>query len=301
MEFKVAKNDMRDSFFVKLYELLKKNNKYVILSNDYGAPQLDRIKEEFPKNFLNMGITEQNMVSVATGLASKGYIPILYSISTFITRRAYEQLLLDIGVMKLPVIILGVGGGYAYSMDGPTHHAFDDIGLIKSIPNSRIYSPSDNSFFEKLNNNFFKYKGLTYLRLDRGYKPIYLKSIENFKKKKEYNFIKQKSKNCILAYGGLTQTLINKNFHKKYNIIDLQKINPLPNLYNFLLEFKNLIVIEEHIFNGSVYSSLLDIMNDSLNKNFKMYGRYLKQDSVLGYGTREFLHEKNKLFNELGE
>ena len=105
MGFEISKYDMRDSFFIKLYQLLTKNNKYIILSNDYGAPQLDLIKRDFPKNIINMGITEQNMVSVASGLASRGLIPILYSISTFITRRSYEQLLLDVGIMNLPVLI----------------------------------------------------------------------------------------------------------------------------------------------------------------------------------------------------
>ena len=119
---------MRDSFFIKkLYKLLTKNNKYIILSNDYGAPQLDLIKRDFPKNIINMGITEQNMVSVASGLASRGLIPVLYSISTFITRRSYEQLLLDVGIMNLPVLILGLGEATLTAWMVLLHHAFDDF------------------------------------------------------------------------------------------------------------------------------------------------------------------------------
>lgn len=300
MVFEISKYDMRDSFFIKLYKLLTKNNKYIILSNDYGAPQLDLIKRDFPKNIINMGITEQNMVSVASGLASRGFIPILYSISTFITRRSYEQLLLDVGIMNLPVLILGVGGGYAYSMDGPTHHAFDDLALIKSVPNSRIFSPSDNSFFEKLNDRFFDYKGLTYLRLDRGYKPLYINQIDNCVTRKDFHFIKNKSKNCILTYGGVSQILIKNEIYKKYNIIDLLKIHPLPNILNLLKTFKNSIIIEEHIFNGSVYSSLLNLINSKSHKGINLDGRYLNLSKVAGYGTRDFLHKKNKLFNKLG-
>ena len=154
--------DMRDHFFERLLQIMKMDSKIIIISNDYGAPKLDSIKEKFPSRFINAGITEQNIVSLVAGLASSGFKPIIYSISTFISLRSFEQIKLDISVMKLPVVILSVGAGYAYSADGPTHHAIDDIALINSLINCKIYSPSNNSFLDFFSSKTFNFKGLTY-------------------------------------------------------------------------------------------------------------------------------------------
>ena len=133
--------DMRDEFFEYLSGHMQNDKNIIILSNDYGSPKLDIIKNKFPDRFINCGITEQNIISVSAGLASRGMKPIIYSISTFITLRSFEQLKLDISVMELPILILSVGAGYAYSMDGPTHHAIDDISILNTLNNCEIYSP----------------------------------------------------------------------------------------------------------------------------------------------------------------
>lgn len=134
---------MRDSFFFSLLDAARKDESIVVLSGDHGAFALDQFASELPNQYFNVGIAEQNMVSVAAGLASVGLLPFVYGIAPFLSIRALEQLTLDIAANDFPVNIVSVGAGFTYSTDGPTHHGLQDLAAASSIPGMTVLNSSD--------------------------------------------------------------------------------------------------------------------------------------------------------------
>ena len=167
----------RDAFIDTLFEYAKNDKKILLLSNDQGAIALDNFREKIPNQYINLGVSEQNIIGVAAGLTKEGFNCFVYSIASFIINRAIEQIKIDLCNMKLPVKIFGVGSGYSYAVDGPTHHATEDIGLLNLMPNMQIFSPSDSLSVETIVKSLIKTNSPAYVRLDREMcSPIYNKS-----------------------------------------------------------------------------------------------------------------------------
>jgi transketolase len=118
-----------------------KRGDLVFLTADVGYMAVEGIAEAYGERFVNVGIAEQNMVSVAAGLAREGHLPWVYGIAPFVTFRPYEQIRTDVCLHRLPVKLVGNGGGYGYGIMGPTHHAVEDVGALRVLPNLRIYLP----------------------------------------------------------------------------------------------------------------------------------------------------------------
>src|SRR5574343_638397 len=128
----------RDVFFETLKELKKKDDRIVIISDDMGATSLNSIKNE--PWYIKVGASEQLAITIATGMALKGYKPYVYMISSFVIR-AFEQIHL-MASMNLPVTIIGVGAGLSYDTAGVTHHAINDLNALRTIPNMTIANVS---------------------------------------------------------------------------------------------------------------------------------------------------------------
>ena len=158
---------MRDAFFDELYEIAASDPDVLLLTDDQGAFGLERIKRELEGQYFNVGIAEQNLVSVAAGLALGGKRPFIYGISTFMTMRCFEQINVDLCCHKLPVTIVGSGAGYMYSGDGPTHHATQDIGILRTLPGMNIFSPSDAVMTAKLARIAHESAGPNYIRIEK--------------------------------------------------------------------------------------------------------------------------------------
>ena len=292
--------DMRDNFFVKIYKLMSRDKNIVILSNDMGAPKLDIIKKKFPNNFFNMGITEQNIISVAAGLASTGKKVIVYSISTFISLRALEQIKLDICVMNLPVIILTVGAGYSYAVDGPTHHAIDDISVINSLGNTKIFCPSEPNQLLDMVSYIFSQNGLKYVRLDRGKWPK-LRNISKKNLNDGFRVLGANNDVCLISTGTMVHRALEvKKALNKINIdstvIDIFRLKPLNQrvLGNKLSKFKFICIIEEHTINGGLSYILMTQTVNYLKKNTKINICSIRDEDIYTYGKREKIH------NDLG-
>lgn len=135
--------DFRDAVFLAVREVMQRDPRVVILYNDMGALELDRLRVDYPSRVVNVGISEQNMASLAAGLALSGRRVFIYGIIAHVFARSYEQIRNDICCANLPVGILGVGSGLSYGADGPTHHGVQDVAVMRSLPNLVIYNPSD--------------------------------------------------------------------------------------------------------------------------------------------------------------
>jgi transketolase len=132
---------MRAEFASSLINLSRERSDIVFLSGDLGYLALEDVRNELGERFINAGVAEQNMISVAAGLAAMKFMPWVYSIASFVTLRPYEQIRNDICLHKLPVKIVGNGGGYGYGIMGATHHVLQDIGLMRMLPHMQVYVP----------------------------------------------------------------------------------------------------------------------------------------------------------------
>lgn len=136
-------NDPRDVVFDAIHRIIANDRSSFLVTNDMGAMGVDRIREEFPAQFMNLGIAEQNLVSVAAGLAATGKTVFTFGILSHMTARCYEQLRLDVCALGVPVIGIASGAGLSYGVDGPTHHGIYDLGLLRGLPGMQVFNPAD--------------------------------------------------------------------------------------------------------------------------------------------------------------
>ncbi|MBM7866690.1 transketolase [Heliobacterium gestii] len=162
---------MRNAYLSTLYDLASENPAIMALVADNGAIVYDRFRADFPNQFINFGIAEANMVSAAAGLASCGKIPFCYTIIPFLTMRAYEQVRNDVCLQKQNVKLVGIGAGCVYSTLGPTHHAIEDLAIMRVLPNMTIFSPASPLESKKVTAAAAHIDGPVYLRLGTGREP----------------------------------------------------------------------------------------------------------------------------------
>ncbi|MEM7576713.1 MAG: transketolase C-terminal domain-containing protein [Planctomycetota bacterium] len=134
---------MRNAFRDAVYEWAKRDERVVLLSADIGNRMFDAFKADIPNRFYNVGIAEQNMIGLASGLAMSGLRPVCYTIANFTTYRVIEQIRVDLCYHHQPVIVAGVGGGLSYATLGSTHHSCEDIGMLRSLPGLDVLTPGD--------------------------------------------------------------------------------------------------------------------------------------------------------------
>ena len=164
------KKRMRDSFLQAMKERMAAARDVFFLTADFGSPVLDGVRKDFPDRFVNVGISEQNRVNVATGLALEGFRVVAYAIAPFITMRCLEQIRINLAILSqirpLNVTLVGVGAGYSYEVSGPTHQALEDIAIMRALPNVGVWSPADAATAAAMAHRALDMVGVRYLRLD---------------------------------------------------------------------------------------------------------------------------------------
>ena len=135
---------MRDAFLESIYQAMSHNKNIYFLTADFGAPILDKIRNEYKNRFINVGVAEQNLINISSGLASEGYDVYAFAIAPFITMRCYEQIRINLALTsslkKINVNLIGVGAGVSYDVSGPTHHCLEDLSIMSLLPNFTIFS-----------------------------------------------------------------------------------------------------------------------------------------------------------------
>jgi transketolase len=162
---------MRDAFADELVSIAGTDNRVALLSGDIGNRLFDRFKERFPQRFVNCGVAEANMMGVAAGMAMRGMRPVVYTIAAFATARCLEQIRIDICYHRQPVVITGVGAGLSYASLGGTHHACDDIGLLRMLPGMSVVCPGDPLEVRGALAAALAHEGPVYLRLGKKGEP----------------------------------------------------------------------------------------------------------------------------------
>lgn len=158
---------MRKAFIRTLTELAEDDERILLLTGDLGYTVIETFAERFPRRFFNVGVAEQNLVGLATGLAESGYIPFVYSIATFAVMRAYEFIRNGPLAHDLPVRIIGIGGGFEYPSAGFTHYAVDDVGVMRVQPRLTIIAPADHEQAVTALRATWRQEGAIYYRLGK--------------------------------------------------------------------------------------------------------------------------------------
>ena len=284
-----------------VYELAKKNKKILFVGSDLGAGVLSEFKKKLKKRFFMEGVSEQYITGMCAGLALEGFIPYFNTIATFITRRNFEQNMIDLGLHNLPVRLIGNGGGLVYAPLGPTHQAIEDLAIMRTIPNMNIIAPCDANEMRKLMLQTPKIKGPVYIRLARGGDEI-------VSEKKEIKFGKSylfgNPKDILFVTTGITTQECLKvcKMLRKLKIyagvLHNNTIKPFDekNLIKFAKKTKKIITVEEHIISGGLGSIVLEVFNRHNYKNYKKLIRLGIDDSfVRKYGSQEDLLKYNNI------
>jgi len=159
---------VRRAFIDSLLELAARDDSVVLLTGDLGFTVVEPFVERHPDRFFNVGVAEQNMLGIATGMAQSGYTPFAYSIATFASMRAYEFIRNGPVLHELPVRIVGVGDGFDYGPNGPTHYPLEDIGLMRLQPGLGVVAPADPEQTNAAMDALAEHPGPAYIKLGKG-------------------------------------------------------------------------------------------------------------------------------------
>lgn len=194
---------MRNTFAKTLYEAGKADPRiYIVVADISPAGSMSAFRDEFPERFINVGVAEQAMIGICAGLALRGMRPFAYTIATFAFYRAFEMVRDDLCYQNLPVTVVGIGGGIAYSLLGGTHHAQEDIALATALPNMTILAPCDPAeAAEATRYAATASKSPLYLRMGKAGEPdLTAGAVEPFTFGK-IRYLKRGKDACVLSYG----------------------------------------------------------------------------------------------------
>ncbi len=293
--------DMRNTFVKTLIKLAENDERIVVLTPDLGFSVWEEFEQKFPKRFFNTGIAEQNTIGIASGMALSGKIVYVYSIIPFITMRPFEQIRNNIAYMNTNVRLVGVGAGLTYGAQGATHHAIEDIAIMRSLPNMVVLSPCDSYEVEKLTEKSLNHEGPIYFRLAKTKKEYPIINInESDIKIGEINFIEKNpnSEIAILFTGNASDIALDvavelKKRNFDLDIISIHTIKPL----NYGILEKNIstkkfiFTIEEHSIIGGLGSVVSEFIAESkFNPIFKRFA--LPDEYSHFVGSQFYIREK---------
>ncbi|MDC0553472.1 hypothetical protein OAO49_01055 [Candidatus Pseudothioglobus singularis] len=261
---------MRNAFNEALIESARNDESIVLLVGDIGFGVFDSFREEFPDRFFNVGVAEANMIGIAAGLSMSGFKPVVYTIIPFLVMRAFEQIRVDLCIQNLPVILVGVGGGLVYDTLGPTHHAIEDLSIMRSLPNMQVLTPCDPHEVQLSFKDSFSHNGPTYIRLGRGGENNLLTrdSIKN-RRPEKINIIKNGEDVLFISCGSILEEtmaaldLLSSDFN--CGLINIHSLKPLDinSILDQIFLYKFIVTVEEHSIIGGLGSAIAETISQS--------------------------------------
>jgi transketolase len=260
---------MREAFAKQLYNLAKKDKDIIFITGDLGFGVFDEFAKSFPKQYLNVGVAEQNMTGVATGLGLEGKKVFTYSIANFVTLRCLEQIRNDAAYHDINLTIVCSGGGFTYGPLGMSHHATEDIAIMRSIPNIKVIVPSSAWETFYATKQLVLSKGVSYLRIEKGGQnyPPYIGA--KFKIGKSIVYKEGTDVTIITAGGIISECLLAaKELDLKKiscKVISMHSVKPLDK--KIILECAKktdlIVSVEEHNCNGGLGGAIAEIISTS--------------------------------------
>jgi transketolase len=290
---------MRETCLDQVYALAKTDPRIVFIGSDLGVGTLRKYKEEMPDRFYMEGISEAHVVGMAAGLALEGGIVYVNTISTFITRRCFEQVAVDVCLHNLNVRLIGNGGGLVYAPLGPTHLAIEDISILRALPNMTIVAVADAEEMKRLMPQTVDYQGPIYIRLAKGYDPIVTNDDVPFRIGKGLPM--RKGRDALLVTTGITLKVAQEAAKLlalegiECAILHMPTVKPLD--LELLLDLANgaraVVAVEENTILGGLGSAVAEAIAEagfSPGKKFRRIGipdvfsdRYGSQANLMDY------------------
>lgn len=290
---------MRNAYLRKLHELAGKNRNVLALISDNGAIVYDEFRRDFPKQYMNFGISEANMIAAAAGMASRGKIPFCYTIGAFLAYRALEFIRNDVCYQRQNVKVVGIGAGCVYAALGPTHHTTEDISILRALPNLTLFSPASPLEAQKVTQAAYEITGPVYIRLGTNREPEIYEGDYDFAVGKAVT-LREGNDVTLVGTGSIVgdALLAAERLEQEgisVRVLNIHTLKPFneETILQAAEETRGIVTVEEH----SVYGGLGSAVAETLARHgcgTRMVSVGLR-DFVQGYGSHREVKEANGL------
>lgn len=289
---------MRYKFAEVIEQIARKDDKTVFLTGDLGFHAFEKLRDNLGERFINAGVAEHNMVTSAAGMAYGGLKPWIYSIAPFVTIKVLEEIRNDICLPGYNVKIVGLGGGYDYGIAGPTHHVLNDVAIMMSLPQLKIYTPGFVEDLENIISKIYRDKSPAYLRLTKAEKTdVPISTYAAVRR------ITKGDKLTVVVFGSIINRVISAILNLQKNIVDLWLVSEFPlhipkELFDSIKKTRMVCVVEEHVNIGGLGHHLNHILMEN-RVSFKHFVHlYAKGYISHRYGSRDFYLKESGLDKE---
>jgi len=288
---------MRDNFARTMHEIGHKvPDVFIVVADISPAGSMAPFRADFPDRFINVGVAEQSMIGLCAGLALRGCHPFAYTIATFSIYRPFEQVRDDVCYQNLPVTIVGIGGGIAYSTLGGTHHAQEDVAVMSALPNMTVMAPCDPAETAAATWAAIDRKGPVYLRLGKAGEPDLTSAAPDPFVFGRIRRIRKGSDICILSYGPITKMAcdaaeaIERESGGTVAVTSVHTLKPLDRegIARVLQQFSAVVVLEEHSPRGSLGGQVKEVAWESGAK-CRLTTLSLQDEFIHAFGTHAYL------------
>jgi transketolase len=294
---------MRLAFAQTLAELAERDARILLLTGDLGYLALESFSEKFPDRFFNVGVAEQNMVGLATGLAADGFLPFLYSIATFAALRPYEFIRNGPVHHRLPVRIIGVGGGFEYGHAGATHYGLEDVAVMRTQPGITVIAPADYEQARTALLATWDVPGPVYYRIGKDDKTV-IPGLDGRFELGRAQLVREGDDLLIITMGSIASEVIAAadalaRHGVSCTVMIVASINPAPvdDLAEWLSRFPVALTVEAHYVNGGVGSLVSEVVAElGINCRIVRCGVKRTPDGVVG--GQDYLHRVHGLSSE---
>jgi len=286
---------VRTTFIHTLIDCARANEHIWLLVGDLGYSVVEPFRQEFSDRFINVGVAEQNMTGIATGLALSGKIVFTYSIANFPTLRCLEQIRNDACYHNANVKIVAVGGGFAYGAQGMTHHATEDLAIMRALPNMTVVALGDPVETALATRAIIEWPGPCYLRLGKAGEPVVHKTSPDFQIGKAIR-VREGGDVTLIATGGIlfntvqaTEELAQQGIQAR--VLSMPTIKPLDSkaVLAAAQRTKAIITVEEHSVIGGLGSAVAEVLAESGNSHTTFRRIGIKDEFCQQIGSQEHL------------
>ncbi len=260
---------MRRAFVKQLTEVAASDERIVLMTADLGFMVLEDFAKAFPRRYFNVGVAEANMIGLATGLASCGFIPFVYSIATFATMRGYEQIRNGPVLHNLPVRIVGTGGGFEYGAGGLTHHALEDFGITRVQPGLQVIAPADHEQAVQSLRYMYDVPGPIYFRLGKR-EDYTIANLDGSFHPDRCDVVREGADLLIVSVGSITheacqaaEILAEDGIRATVAVVSCLNPPPIHDMTRLLRQFEHAVSVEEHFIAGGLGSTTAEIISEN--------------------------------------
>jgi transketolase len=282
-----------------VFELAKRDPRVAYIGSDLSPDLTQRMKAEMPGRAFMEGVSEQHVVGMAAGLAMEGFIPYVHTIATFITRRCYEQVAVDLCLHNLPVRLIGNGGGLVYAPLGPTHLAIEDMAIMRALPNMTVVAVCDADEMRRFMAETLDWPGPIYIRLAKGFDPVVSRDENGFRIGKAILMREAAAKDNVLIVSTGVMTTRALEAAKtlaadgiEATVLHLHTVKPLDveAISRHARQARLVLTVEEHTVIGGLGSAVTDALTLGARRAPPLLKRLgLPDDFTHNYGSQDDL------------